>query len=74
MSKFSQLSVPKILILFFFSEEDAITEFLKVAALHSFFARNNTICIHLYIYMESKVPKYEYHEIRERKVKTLTRN
>ena len=24
-------------------------------------------------YMERKVPKYEYHKIRERKVKTLTR-
>jgi hypothetical protein len=25
-------------------------------------------------HMERKVPKYEYHKIRERKVKTLTRN
>ena len=25
-------------------------------------------------HVESKIPKYEYHKIRERKVKTLTRN
>ena len=30
---------------------------------------------HIYIYhVERKVPKYENHKLRERKVKTLTRN
>ena len=30
--------------------------------------------IKIIVYMERKEPKYEYHKIRERKVKTLTRN
>ena len=32
------------------------------------------VTIFLTDYVERKVPKYEYHKIRERKVKSLTRN
>ena len=51
----------------------------KVTFMHSEMIKVTNILMEIYIntvtdHVERKVPKYENHKLRERKVKTLTRN